>query len=147
MTISILPFVMEAYDDVLGLWQQCDGIGLSDADSRANIQSYLERNPGMSFLAQADGRIVGAILAGHDGRRGYIHHLAVHPDFRRHGLGRQLVGRCLEVLEKAGIQKCHIFIYNGNADGIAFWTSAGWERRTDIGVMSKTLVSGTGGAC
>ena len=147
MTISISPFVIEAYEDVLGLWQQCAGIGLSDADSRANIQSYLERNPGMSFVARADGQIMGAILAGHDGRRGYIHHLAVHPDFRRHGLGRQLVDRCLDVLKKAGIQKCHIFIFNGNADGIAFWTSAGWERRTDIGVMSKTLVSGTGGAC
>jgi ribosomal protein S18 acetylase RimI-like enzyme len=146
MTISISPFVIEAYEDVLGLWQQCAGIGLSDADSRANIQSYLERNPGMSFVARSDGQIVGAILAGHDGRRGYIHHLAVHPDFRRHGLGRQLVDGCLDVLKKAGIQKCHIFIFNGNADGIAFWASAGWERRTDIGVMSKTLVSGTGGA-
>lgn len=127
------------YDDVLALWKQCEGIGISEADSRESIMSYLARNPGMSFIAQAHGRPVGAVLAGHDGRRGYIHHCAVHPNCRRQGIGRQLVNRCLDALKDAGIQKCHIFIFNSNDDGIAFWKSMGWTTRTDISVLSRTI--------
>jgi len=93
----------------------------------------------MSFIAQAHGRPVGAVLAGHDGRRGYIHHCAVHPNCRRQGIGRQLVNRCLDALKDAGIQKCHIFIFNSNDDGIAFWKSMGWTTRTDISVLSRTI--------
>ena len=147
MNICVSEFEIKSYNDVFALWQQCKGVGLSDADSRESIQAYLDRNPGMSFVATADGKAVGIILAGHDGRRGYIHHLAVHPDYRRRGLARQLVDRCLTVLADSGIQKCHIFIFNNNADGIAFWKSAGWTHRSDIGLISKTLEPGTGGDC
>lgn len=147
MNISISQFKIESYDDVLALWQQCEGVGLSDADSRESIQAYLDRNPGMSFVATADGKVVGIVLAGHDGRRGYVHHLAVHPDCRRQGLARQLVDCCLTVLADSGIQKCHIFIFKSNADGIAFWASVGWTSRSDIGVISKTLKPSTGGDC
>lgn len=139
MDTEITTFSIDLYDDVLALWQQCEGVGLSDADSRDSIQAYLTRNPGMSFVAIADSKVVGAILAGHDGRRGYIHHLAVHPSCRRHGLGRKLVDRAISVLRSAGIQKAHIFIFNSNADGIAFWESVGWTPRNDIGVISKTI--------
>lgn len=130
---------MRFYDDVLALWQASEGVGLSSADSRDNIAAYLQRNPGMSFVAIADGRVVGAVLAGHDGRRGYIHHLAVDQRFRRQGLGRQLVTRCLSALRWAGIEKCHLFIVNDNAGGTAFWESLGWQRRADIGIMSKSI--------
>ena len=139
MDVNISQFEIDEYDHVLALWQQCDRVGLSSADSRESIQVYLDRNPGMSFVAAVDSRTVGAVLAGHDGRRGYIHHLAVHPDWRRQGIARRLVDYCLEVLAKVGIQKCHIFIFNGNADGIAFWESVGWTRRSDISVISKTI--------
>jgi len=140
MPVKITPFTIESYDDVLALWQQAEGVGLhDDCDSRQGIQSYLERNPGMSFVARVDGIVVGAVLAGHDGRRGYIHHLAVHPDRRRQGVGRRLVQSCLDALGAAGIRKAHIFIFNDNADGIAFWTSVGWTSRSDIGVVSKTI--------
>ena len=147
MTFQISHFELGLYDDVLALWQQCDGVGLSVADSKENIRAYLDRNPGMSFVAIADGRVVGIILAGHDGRRGYIHHLAVYPDCRRQGIARQLVDRCLSVLTDAGIQKCHTFIFNDNADAFAFWETAGWTPRSDIGVVSKSIVPGTGGDC
>ncbi|MBN1381498.1 MAG: GNAT family N-acetyltransferase [Deltaproteobacteria bacterium] len=139
MKVTISPFGIETYDEVFALWRQCDGIGLSDADSRDNIRAYLERNPGLSFIATVDGAVVGAILAGHDGRRGYIHHLAVHPKFRRRGIARQLVDRCLKLLTASDIGKCHIFIFNKNADGLAFWTSVGWLWREDISVMSKNI--------
>ena len=147
MDITISEFEISSYDDVFALWQECEGVGLSDADSRENIQAYLERNPGISFIATADGRTVGAVLAGHDGRRGYVHHLAVHPDCRRQGIGRRLVDCCLAVLANSGIQKCHIFIFKDNADAIAFWESVGWTSRSDIGLISRTIVPGTGGAC
>ena len=145
MNIDISPSEIELYDDVLALWQQCEGVGLSDADSRESIQAYLDRNPGMSLVATADGKVVGTTLAGHDGRRGYIHHLAVHPSCRRQGTGRKLVDRCLAALGDAGIQKCYIFFFLENADGIAFWKSAGWTPRSDLGVESKTVGPGTGG--
>jgi len=137
--IIYLPFAIELYDDVLALWQQCGGVGLSGADARESIQSYVARNPGMSFVATADGSVVAAVLAGHDGRRGYIHHLAVHPSHRRRGLGRQLVDKCLQVLRDAGIQKCHIMIFNENSEGINFWKSVGWTPRTDVSVISKSI--------
>ncbi|RJQ60867.1 MAG: GNAT family N-acetyltransferase [Desulfobacteraceae bacterium] len=142
MDIDIAPFDIELYDDVFTLWQQCEGVGLSDADSRPNIQLYLERNPGMSFVALFEGKIVGVVLAGHDGRRGYIHHLAVHPGYRRKGLARRLVGCCLSVLAVSGIQKCHLFIFNDNHNGIEFWKSTGWTYRSEISVVSKNIEPG-----
>ncbi|MBN1217665.1 MAG: GNAT family N-acetyltransferase [Anaerolineae bacterium] len=139
MTMKISAFTIDNYDPVMALWQQTEGVGLSSADARESIQSYLERNPGLSFIAVEDGQLVGAVLSGHDGRRGYIHHLAVHPNYRRQGIGRQLVDRCMAVLQAAGIQKCHLFIFHQNHNGIGFWQSVGWARRSDIGVMSKNI--------
>jgi N-acetylglutamate synthase len=139
MTFTVQPFSIEVYEDVLALWRQCDGVGLSDADSQENLCSFLDRNPGMSFMTSVEGRIIGTVLAGHDCRRGYIYHLAVHPNWRRQGLGRKLVDRCLSALAGAGIQKSHLFVFNNNASGIAFWKSIGWEERSDLKVMSKVI--------
>ncbi len=141
MDILISALEIGLYEDLLALWKMCEGIGLSEADSRENINAYLERNPEMSFTAELDGRIIGSILGGHDGRRGYLHHLAVHPSYRGKGIASRLVTRCLSALGDSGIQKCHIFIFNTNKKGIAFWDSAGWTLRTDIGVMSKVIKS------
>ena len=86
MEVNISKFTVESYEKVLDLWKQCEGIGLSDSDSKENIQLYLDRNPGMSFIAELNNQLVGAVLSGHDGRRGYIHHLAVSPNYRRQGI-------------------------------------------------------------
>ena len=139
MESTIRQMTIADYDNVFGLWQASEGVGLSDADSFENIRQYLDRNPGMSFVALMDDKIVGAVLAGHDGRRGYIHHLAVHPDCRKQGIGRNLVDHCLKALIDTGIRKCHIFIFNDNVPGIEFWKSLGWTPRSDIGVISKTI--------
>ncbi|HIP71491.1 MAG TPA: acetylglutamate kinase [Anaerolineae bacterium] len=142
LTISKLtfaPMTIDQYDEVIALWQASEGVGLSGADERENIRAYLERNPGLSFVAVDDGRIVGTILCGHDGRRGFIHHLAVHQDYRRRGVARRLTQKSVAALQAGGIQKCHIFIFRRNESGIAFWQANGWEIRQDIHIMSKHI--------
>lgn len=137
--VEITVFTMEQYEAVLGLWRQCEGIGLSQADGPEAIAAYLARNPGMSFVAWEGETLVGAALCGHDGRRGFIHHMAVHPDHRRKGIGRALTERCLVALREVGIDKCHLFIFTHNKPGIAFWQAGGWQYRIDISVMSKMV--------
>jgi N-acetylglutamate synthase len=140
MSVRLLPFTMESFADVISLWKKSEGVALSDADSESNIRKYVERNPGMSFIAAEDrDLIIGAVLCGHDGRRGYIHHLAVKPAFRRRGVGRRLIEACLYSLRAAGITKCHIFLLNENEKGLEFWRRIGWTPRTDVRIVSRTI--------
>ena len=127
------------YDEVIALWRICEGIGLSAADERDAIGAYLTRNPGMGFVAVAGGQIVGAVLAGHDGRRGYLHHLAVTPTWRHRGIGRALVDASLDRLKAAGLQKCNLLLYARNKAGRAFWEKHGWAAREDLVLVQKTL--------
>lgn len=136
---DVAPFTMSAYHAVLAIWERSEGIGLSGADAWDSIAAYLERNPGSSFVASVGGEPVGAVLCGHDGRRGYIHHLAVDGPFRGRGIGTALLDRCLASLRADGIQKCHLFVYHDNHSGIGYWRRRGWEFRTDIAVMSREL--------
>ncbi|MFP4444186.1 MAG: GNAT family N-acetyltransferase [Spirochaetia bacterium] len=124
---------------LLELWKTLPGIGLSTADSEEHIGSFLERNPGMSYLAEDNGRIIGSVLTGHDGRRGYLYHLAVHPDYRRRGMGTRLAELSVTVLKQSGIQKCHIFVYKDNKSGADFWQTARWQLRQDIVLLSREL--------
>lgn len=135
----IRPMVMGDYADVRQLWESCRGVGLSDADQPAALRRYLARNPGLSFVAREADLLVGAVLCGHDGRRGYLNHLAVHPQFRRRGLARRLVAHCLGALEREGIAKCHLFIFSSNQEGHRFWQGIGWELRRDLAVASCVL--------
>jgi ribosomal protein S18 acetylase RimI-like enzyme len=139
MQADIFEFRIDDFQDVIALWKSCEGIGLSSADSKDNLTTYLKRNPGMSFVARSKNAVIAAVLCGHDGRRGYLHHLAVHPDFRNQGIGRALVKKCISALQSIGIQKCHLFIFNSNRDAIRFWEKIGWSYRKDIGVVSKEI--------
>jgi putative acetyltransferase len=139
---ALMPFGLPHYEEVYRLWSQCGGVGLSSADSREAIGRYLDRNPGLSFVALREGEICGAVLAGHDGRRGYIHHLAVAPGCRRLGLGRRLVKASLDALAAEGIEKAHLFVFKENADGLAFWRAGGWEVREDLAMMSRSTATG-----
>lgn len=147
MEITVVEFTMEHYKAAFALWQETPGVGVSSADEPDAIRFYLERNPGMSFVALAEGQLVGTILCGHDGRRGYIHHVAVHPDYRRQGIARQLVDHGLAALKEIGIRKCHLFIFPQNQSGIAFWETVGWDFREDVRIMSKFMEVDDGSRC
>ena len=138
-TVNIHEMAIEDYEKIYTLWEMSDNIGLSKADSRHSIGKFLERNPGMSFTAWKEGKLVGTVLCGHDGRRGYIHHLMVHPDHRRQGLGQSLVSRCMFALTRIGIQKCHLFVFEDNISGIKFWESLGWTKRVELTMMSQFI--------
>jgi len=135
--VTIRPMVEEDIPAALALWQGMSGIGLRDADSPPALARYLARNPGTSFVAVTESReLVGVSLAGHDGRRGLLHHVAVAPAFRKQGIGRQLVGACLDALKAEGIEKVILFVKADNAAGKAFWKNGGWSERPDIVPLS-----------
>jgi ribosomal protein S18 acetylase RimI-like enzyme len=123
----------------LDLWRRTVGIGLSNADRPENLQTFLSRNPGLSHVAVNGAGLIGTVLCGTDGRRGYIHHLAVAETSRRSGLGRALLDAALFALNRQGIQKCHAFVFQSNPFAALFWTPAGWERREELCIYSKPL--------
>lgn len=128
---------IDDYDQVFKIWNETAGIGVSEADTLPKIQKFLERNEGLSFVCKDDGKVVGTVMAGHDGRRGFIYHLAVIPEYRGKGIANELIRNCLERLAAAGIDKCHLFVMKGNESGKNFWRKSGWEERGDIVVFSK----------
>ena len=137
--IVITAMTMADYNQVIRLWSATEGIGLSDADSKANIERFLQRNEGLSFVAKAGSQIIGAVLAGHDGRRGYLHHLCVDSTYRKQRNGSTLVENCLEKLIKQGIKKCHLFVFTNNREGILFWNKSGFARREELYLLSRNL--------
>ena len=138
--MEIRKLSVDDYDKVYELWMSCRNMGFNNIDdSREGIGKFLKRNPETSFAAVEDGRIIGVILAGNDGRRGYIYHMSVAEDHRRQGIGSQLVDKCLEALEKEGIAKVALLVFNRNEAGNAFWESQGFTERTDITYRNKAL--------
>lgn len=128
------------YTNAYALWLSCPGIGLHPADdSREGIARFLDRNPKTCFVAEADGRLIGTIMAGNDRRRGYIYHTAVHPNYRGRGIGSALVQAAIQALERLGIGKAALVVLETNADGNVFWEKQGFTVRTDLTYRNKTL--------
>ncbi len=136
------PMTIDDYCSIVELWKTADGVRLRDADSREGIEKYLSRNPGLSFVADDAGKIVGTIMAGHDGKRGYIQHLSVASAQRRRGIGKELVRCCLDALKQQGILKSHLMILVENDVAKQFWSSLGWVDRVDIRLYS--YINGSG---
>lgn len=133
MDIIFQAMTADDYEGVFNLWKSTPGVGLRSLDdSREGIGRFLDRNPNTCFVARSGDRIVGVILCGHDGRRGYIYHAAVCPDYRRQGIGRRLVENALAALKREGINKAALIAFKTNAAGNAFWQSIGFESREDL---------------
>lgn len=132
--------VIEDYDALFTLWRSIAGMGLRSLDdSREGIAKFLKRNPETSFCAVDGERLVGCILCGNDGRRGFIYHACVHPDYRKNGVGKQLVELALAALKKEGITKCALVCFSSNELGNGFWRSLGWEQRTDLNYFNMKI--------
>ncbi len=132
----IRELTMDDYDGIIELFKSTPGITFREADSREATARYLERNPSLSFIAEEDSKIIGCILSGHDGRRGYLQHLVVRPGYRNKSIGEALVKKCIDALSKIGISKAHIFVFKTNDIGNSFWAGIGWQFRNDVNMYS-----------
>lgn len=140
MSINIRVMSIEDYDEIYNLWINTPGMGLNSTDdSKKGIEKYIKRNPTSSFVADCDGKIIGVIMAGHDGRRGYIHHTAVLPDYRNQGVAKKLVNSAIEALDKEGINKVALVAFKKNDLGNAFWESMGFVERDDLFYRNKDI--------
>ena len=137
----IRVMTIEDYNDVYRLWCNTQGMGLNTADdSRAGIEAYLSRNPNTCFVSEVEQEIAGAILAGHDGRRGFIYHLSVSAEHRGKKIGSALVERAMAALEQEGIRKVALVVFDRNEAGNAFWERLGFTKREDLIYRNKSIV-------
>lgn len=138
--MEIKKMTINDYDEVYKLWINTPGMGLNNIDdSREGIERYLKRNPDTCFIAKKKNKIVGVILSGHDGRRGYIHHTAVAVTERREGIGKALLNRVLNALEKEGINKVALVAFSKNEIGNQFWEKNGFIVRDDLVYRNKEI--------
>jgi ribosomal protein S18 acetylase RimI-like enzyme len=140
MSIEILPMAVEDFEAVTTLWNGMEGVGLNESDDPLQLRAFLDRNPGLSLVARDGSRLVGAVMCGHDGRRGFLYHLAVLPEYRNHGLGRAMVERCLDALGSLGLLKCNILVYVDNLSGDQFWKRGGWFDRSELKLMQHDIL-------
>ncbi|MCI8417280.1 MAG: GNAT family N-acetyltransferase [Lachnospiraceae bacterium] len=138
--ITIRTMTAEDYDGVYALWMTIRGFAIrSIDDSRVGVERFLKRNPDTSVVAEEEGRIVGSILCGHDGRRGCLYHVCVHADYRMQGIGKNMVVFCMNALKKEEISKVSLIAFTKNDIGNAFWNRIGWTRRLDLNYYDFTL--------
>lgn len=125
--IKTREFSISDYGSALELWERVEGLEIAEGDDRESVACFLARNPGLSRVAVDGAAIVGIALCGHDGRRGYIYHLAVDPVYQARGLGKRLMDECLDGLRKAGLKRALILVADDNSVGRKFWCRHGWE--------------------
>lgn len=128
------------YEDVKALWLTIRGFAMrSIDDSRDGVDRFLKRNPGLSTIAIEDGKVVGAILCGHDGRRATLYHVCVREPYRKRGIGKAMVVRCMRALQDEGVNKVALIAFTHNDVGNAFWKEIGWTQREDLNYYDFTL--------
>ena len=138
--MNIREMKIEDYDNVFALWKTIKGFGIRSVDdSREGIERFLKWNPGLSVVAEEEGRIVGAILCGSDGSRGCLYHVCVQKDYRRRGIGKTMVVWCMEKLKELQINKVSLIAFTQNDIGNAFWKEIGWTKREDLNYYDFTL--------
>jgi ribosomal protein S18 acetylase RimI-like enzyme len=138
--MEIRKLTINDYEEIYELWMSTPGMGLNDIDdSKSGIDKYMKRNPNTCFVAVVSGKIVGVILSGHDGRRGYIHHTAVSITSRNKGIGSALIDTALKALKDEGIHKVALVVFKGNDIGNTFWEQKGFGTREDLSYRNKAL--------
>lgn len=138
--MTIRQMKIEDYDQLYQLWIHTPGMGLNNLDdSQEGIEKFLKRNPTTCFVAEQGNEIVGVILSGHDGRRGFVYHTTVRPDCRKQGIGRKLVTCAMEALEKEGIHKVALVVFERNSKGNEFWEKLGFTAREDLVYRNKCI--------
>ena len=139
-TMTVRTMTIEDYDQVHALWMTIKGFAIrSIDDSRVGVERFLRRNPATSVVAVEDGKIVGSILCGHDGRRGCLYHVCVHKDYRMRGIGKAMVVYAMNALKAEEISKVSLIAFTKNDIGNAFWNRIGWTRRLDLNYYDFTL--------
>jgi ribosomal protein S18 acetylase RimI-like enzyme len=138
--MKIRKMIIDDYEVVYKLWNNTHGMGMRNVDdSKEGIEKYLKRNAETCFVAEVENKIVGVILSGHDGRRGYIYHTAVSNTVRKHGIGTKLVNTAIEALKEQGINKVALVVFGTNELGNSFWESQGFKERNDLVYRNKIL--------
>lgn len=138
--VTIRTMTIEDYEGVKKLWMSIKGFAIRSVDdSYEGVELFLKRNPTTSVAAEVNGQIVGAILCGHDGRRGCLYHVCVHKDFRMQGIGKAMVVKAMEALKAERINKVSLIAFTSNDIGNAFWKQIGWTKREDLNYYDFTL--------
>lgn len=138
--MTVRTMTIYDYEEVYALWMTIKGFGIrSIDDSKEGVERFLKRNPDTSVVAEEDGKIVGSILCGHDGRRGCLYHVCVHEDYRRHGIGKKMVVYAMEKLKEEKISKVSLIAFTENDIGNAFWNTIGWTERLDLNYYDFAL--------
>ena len=138
--MKIRLMTIEDYEKVYRLWLSCEGMGLNNLDdSKDGIAKYLDRNPGTCFVAEESDEVIGVIIAGHDGRRGFIYHTAVNPNYRNQGIATKLVDAAMDALKTNGINKVALVVFDRNEEGNEFWDKVGFTVREDLIYRNKAI--------
>ena len=138
--VTIREMTMEDFEEVHGLWMQIHGFGIrSMDDSKEGVERFIRRNPNTSMVAESEGKIIGAILCGHDGRRGCLYHVCVHKDYRMRGIGKAMVVYAMNALKAENISKVSLIAFTRNDIGNMFWRTIGWTKREDLNYYDFVL--------
>ena len=129
MKYKIIEMKLNRFDELIKFLKSIEGLYISDDDNYGNLKIYLKRNPKLNFIVLHENRIIAAIKCSHDGRRGYIHHLAVKKEFRGKGIAKELIDKCLNNLRDKGIKKIRVFVLDNNEEAIIFWKHIGFEEQ------------------
>ncbi len=136
----IRKMTIDDYEGVFHLWVNTEGMGLRSLDdSKDGISMFLERNPHTNFVVLDDDKIIGAILCGNDGRRGYIYHTVVEDKYRKQGIATRLIETAVAALQNEGITRVCLNVMETNEQGKAFWQKRGWEKKDFLGFYSKSI--------
>jgi len=133
--MKIEKFTIDSYNQVQDLWRKA-GISVGSSDSKEELEIMLKRNPNLFLVGKRNKKIIAVVMGGFDGRRGYVHHLAIDPDFKKKGYGRMMMDNIHKIFLHMGVHKVHLFIEKDNKEVVCFYESLGWEKRDDLIIMS-----------